>query len=86
MKDKKKKPKVVYYEDNGETIYPMAATYCLTPEELEKQKEAAKNASYVTGKERFAMIKAAFSVYGPLLLITVGGFSLVAVILYFFLK
>ena len=86
MKDKKKKPKVVYYEDKGETIYPMAATYGLTPEELEKQKEAAKNASYTTGKERFAMIKAAFTVYGPLLLITAGGFTLVALVLYLFLK
>ena len=49
MKEKKKKVKVVYYEDKGETIYPMAATYGLTPEELEKQKEAEKNASYATG-------------------------------------
>ena len=86
MKEKKKKVKVVYYEDKGETVYPMAATYGLTPEELEKQKEAEKNATYATGKERFAMIKAAFSVYGPLLLIVAGAFSVAALLMYFFLK
>ena len=85
MKEKKKKVKVVYYEDKGETIYPMAATYGLTPEELEKQKKAEKNATYTSGKERFAMIKAAFTVYGPLLLITVGAFALAALLLYLFL-
>ena len=86
MKEKKKKVKVVYYEDKGETIYPMAATYGLTPEELERQKEAEKNVSYTTRKERFAMIKAAFAVYGPLLLVVVGAFSLTALVMYLFLK
>ena len=37
-KEKKKKPKVVYYEDRGQTIYSMAALDGMTPEEKEDRK------------------------------------------------
>ena len=86
MKDKKKKPKVVYYEDKGETIYSMAALYGRTPEEQEEYDKKRKSHPGATGKERLAMIKAAFTVYGPMLLIIVGGFALAALLLYLFLK
>ena len=86
LKNKKKKPKVVYYEDKGETIYSMAALSGRTPEEQEEFDKARKNHPGATGKERLAMIRAAFSVYGPMLLIIVGGFSLAALLMYLFLK
>ena len=86
MKNKKKKPKVVYYEDKGETIYSMAALYGRTPEEQEEYNKKRKSATGATGKERMAMIKAAFTVYGPLLLMVVGGFSIAALLMYLFLK
>ena len=64
MKKDKKKVKVVYIEDKGETIYSMAALNGRTPEEQEEFDKQRKNRVRPTGKERFAMISAAFSVYG----------------------
>ncbi len=85
-KNKKKKPKVVYKEDTGETIYSMSALYGRTPEEQEEFNEKRKsNIAYSAG-EQWAMIKAAFQVYGPILLIIVGSFLLTGLGLYFFLK
>ena len=86
MKNKRKKPKVVYYEDKGETIYSMAALYGRTPEEQEEYNKKRKSAIAATGKERWAMIKAAFIVYGPLLLMVVGGFSVAALLMYLLLN
>ena len=86
MKNKKKKPKVVYYEDTGETIYSMAALEGRTPEEQEEFDKKRKSQIGATFKERWAMISAAFTVYGPMLLIIVGSFSLAALFMYFFLK
>lgn len=86
MKNKKKKPKVVYYEDTGETIYSMAALNGRTPEEQEEYDKKRKAMPQLTAKERGAMIKAAFTVYGPVLLVLVGGFSLAALLMYLFLK
>ena len=83
---KKKKTKTVYYEDKGETIYSMASLEGKTPEQKEEEEKKRKNFPTLTGKERRAMISAAFSVYGPLLLMLVGSFALVALFLYFFLK
>lgn len=86
-KEKKKpKPKTVYLEDKGQTIYSMAALDGKTPEEQEEFEKRRKSAPIITGKERSAMIKAAFTVYGPLLLMLIGSFALVALFLYFFLK
>ena len=82
----KKKTKVVYKEDNGETIYSMAALNGRTPEEQEEYEKKLKNRVEVTERERFAMIKAAFLVYGPMLLIVVGAFVAAALLMYFLLK
>ena len=84
----KKKKKVIYKykEDTGETIYSMAALNGRTPEEQEEYERKLKNRVDVTKEERWAMIKAAFCVYGPMLLIVVGGFALAAILMYFFLK
>ena len=82
---KKRKTKVVYLEDKGETIYSMAALNGRTPEEQEEFEKRRRSTPKITGKERSAMIKAAFTVYGPLLLITVAAFGLCALLLYLFL-
>ena len=81
----KKKPKVVYYEDRGQTIYSMAALDGQTPEEKEELEKKRKNAIIYTKGEYIAMFKAAFEVYGPLLLCCVGAFTLAALVMYLFL-
>ena len=86
MEKKKPKVKVVYKEDKGETIYSMAGLYGRTPEEQEEYNKKRKNNVDATAKERFAMIKAAFLVYGPVLLCCVGAFTVAALLLYLFLK
>ena len=85
MKDKKKKPKVVYLEDKGETIYSMSMLEGRTPEQQEEYEKKLRNRVDATGRERWAMISAALSVYGPLLLICVGSFSAAALLLYLLL-
>ena len=82
---KTKKPRTVYAPDKGETIYSMAALSGRTPEEQEEFDRQRRNRLNATGKERFAMISAAFSVYGPILLCCVGAFTVAALLLYFFL-
>lgn len=82
----KKKKKIVYLEDKGQTIYSMAALEGKTPEEKEEEEKRRKSFPAVTGKERRAMIRAAFSVYGPVFLILIGSFLAVALFLYFFLR
>lgn len=81
----KKKVKTVYLEDKGQTIYSMAALDGKTPEEKEEFEKRRRSTPSITGKERQAMIKAAFAVYGPVLLCFVGAFSVAALILYFLL-
>ncbi len=83
---KKNKVKTVYKEDDGRTVYSMAALEGKTPEDLEERDRQRKNAVKVTRKERRAMIAAAFQVYGPILLIIVVGFALAAMIVYFLIK
>ena len=83
---KKKKEKTVYLEDKGETIYSMAALYGRTPEEQEEYDKKKKNRVQATAKERWAMVRAAFTVYGPLLLIIVLGFCLSALLMYLLVK
>ncbi len=82
---KKKKTKIVYLDDKGETIYSMAALDGMTPEEKEEFDKQRKNFPAITGKERQAMIKAAFLVYGPVFLLLILGFSLAALLIYLFL-
>lgn len=86
MKEKKsKKTKVVYIGDTGQTLYSMAALDGKTPKEQEEFEKRRKSAPTINGKERWAMIKAAFTVYGPLLLMVVVAFGLTALLLYLFL-
>ena len=86
-KDKKeKKPKVVYLEDKGETVYSMAALSGMTPEELDEFNRKKTNRVNATGRERWAMILAAVQVYGPMLLIVILAFGLAGLLMYFFLK
>ena len=83
---KKKKQKTVYYEDRGQTIYPMSFLDGMTPEEAEELRRKKENRPIVTGKERWAMMRAAFAVYSVPLLILIGAFGLAALLMYFFLK
>lgn len=83
---KKKKQKTVYYEDRGQTIYPMSFLDGMTPEEAEELRRKKENRPIVTGKERWAMMRAAFAVYSVPLLILIGAFGLTALLMYFFLK
>jgi hypothetical protein len=85
-KNNKKKTKIVYLEDKGETIYSMAPLDGKTPKEREEEEKKRKVLSEITGRERLAMIGAAFQVYGPLLLMFVGAFTLVAIGLFLFLR
>ena len=83
---KKKKQKTVYLEDKGDTIYSMAGLYGRTPEEQEEYDRKMKSRIDATGAERWAMMKAAFVVYGPLLLIVVGAFGLAALLMYLLVR
>ena len=83
---KKKKTKIVYLEDKGDTIYSMAALEGRTPEEQEEYDKKRRNRITATARERWAMMSAAFAVYGPILLICVGSFSVAALLLYLFLR
>lgn len=82
---KKSKKKNVYPQDNGETIYSMSSLYGRTPEEQEEYDRKRKSRVDATGKERWAMMSAAFAVYGPLLLIVVLAFGLAGLLMYFLL-
>ena len=82
---KKKKIKTVYMEDTGETVYSMAMLEGRTPEQQEEfDRRRKSNIAYTRG-EKGAMIKAAFTVYGPVLLCTLVSFLAAALLLYFFL-
>ena len=81
-----KKPKIVYLEDKGDTIYSMSALEGRTPEEQEEYDRKRRSRISATARERFAMMRAAFSVYGPILLICVGSFLVAALLVYLFLR
>ena len=82
---KKQKRKVVYKEDTGETIYSMAALDGRTPEEQEEFDRKRRSQMAYSRGEKFAMIRAAFQVYGPVFLCVLGSFAAAALLLYFFL-
>ena len=86
MDKKKKKQKTVYLPDNGDTIYSMSGLYGRTPEEQEEYEKKLKNRTDATWSERWAMIKAAFTVYGPLLLIVIGAFGLTVLLLSLYIR
>ena len=83
---KKKKQKTVYLEDKGETIYSMSGLYGRTPEEQAEYEKKLENRVNATAKERWAMIKAAFTVYGPLLLIVIAAFGLATLLLSLYIR
>jgi hypothetical protein len=85
-KKNKNKPKIVYLEDDGRTLYSMAGLDGRTPEEQEEFEKKRRNTVLVTGKEKRAMIAAAFTVYGPFFLCMIGAFTLAALLMYFFLR
>ena len=58
----------------------------MTTEELDEFNRKKKNRINATGRERWAMIRAAIEVYGPMLLIVVLAFCVSALLMYFFLK
>ena len=76
--NKKSKPK---YVDDGHTIYSMDVDA-----KWNKRNNDKKNTVYVTKEERRTLIKAAFLVYTPKLLIVLAGFGLAMLLLYFWLK
>ena len=82
---KMQKKKTVYLEDKGDTVYSMAGLYGRTPEEQEELDRKRRNQVQATFKERWAMISAALTVYGPMLLIAILGFGLTALFMYLFL-
>ena len=86
MMKRAKKPKIVYLEDKGDTIYSMSALEGRTPEEQEEYDRKRRSRISATARERFAMMRAAFSVYGPILLICVGSFLVAALLMYLFLR
>ncbi len=63
--------------DDGHTVYSMEALTGKLPEE--------KDRPQMTGKERWALIRAAFGHYLPPVLIVLASFSLVALLMYFWL-
>ncbi len=77
-KDKPEKPKKEKFVDDGHTVYSMEGLTGKLPEEKDRPK--------LTGKERWALIRAAFAHYFPPVLIVVGSFTLVAVLIYLWLK
>ena len=86
MMKRAKKPKIVYLEDKGDTIYSMSALEGRTPEEQEEYDRKRRSRISAPARERFAMMRAAFSVYGPILLICVGSFLVAALLVYLFLR
>ena len=64
----------------------MAGLEGKTPEDLEERDRRRKNRVSVSRKERNAIIRAAFEVYGPILLIILVGFGLAATLIYLFLR
>ena len=76
---KEKKQKQVYIDD-GHTIYSMEQL--VGPENYDKKEKRAG----LTKKERRAAISAAFEVYLLVLVGVLACFSLVAVLIYFWLR
>ena len=92
-KKEKKKAKVVYVDD-GRTIYDMSGVtrpgQVVFPEKKEKNGEdSKKNKEQRVGlsrKERWAVIKAAYAVYLPVLLGVLLCFSVAAILMFFLLR
>lgn len=80
MKNKKeKKPK---YVDDGHTVYNMDIEGFKWHDR--KKNKKADNLK-ITFRERWAMIRAAFSIYAPIFLIVIAAFSLAIFLMYLWL-
>ena len=64
----------------------MSGLYGRTPEEQEEYEKKLENRTNATRAERWAMIKAAFTVYGPLLLIVMGAFGLTLLLMCLYIR
>lgn len=84
MKKKEKKP----YVDDGHTIYDMdgvGRTGWWGSSKPTKEKKEQTPVG-LTRRERWAAIRAALSIYLPVLLVLLAGFGLAAVLLSFWLR
>lgn len=91
MKNKDGKKVKVIYVDSGETIYDMEGVKrqnAFLPEKAtrEAKSDEKKERAGLSGKEKRAAIRAAFQVYGPILLGVLLCFTLAAVGMYFWLQ
>lgn len=80
LKMKKEKKEKQVYIDDGHTIYSMEQL--VGPENYNKKEKRAG----LTKKERRAAISAAFETYLPVLIGVLACFSLVAILMYFWLR
>ena len=71
------KEKIKYKEDDGHTIYNMNV------DGMKGYKSEKKIETYVTKKEKHAMIKAAYKVYFVPLFIIILGFTVALLLIYF---
>lgn len=94
QKNNKKKTKIVYVDD-GRTVYDMSGVtrpgQVVFPEKKEKTgKESKKNKKNekvgLSKKERWAVIKAAYAVYLPVLIGVVLCFFVAALLMYFLMR
>ena len=79
MSKNKNKPKVVYKEDDGRTLYPVLG------KDGKPVSEQKKNSVKVSRKEKRAMIFAAYKAALPAFLCIVAGFGVVFALLYLML-
>ncbi|MCM1259435.1 MAG: hypothetical protein NC182_00635 [Prevotella sp.] len=80
---KKKKPKIVYLEDDGRTLYSMSG---LEPFSQTEKENAEALKVELTKKEKKAMRKAAFVALLPMLFCIFIGFGIVYFIIRFWLR
>lgn len=94
MKNKGKKKVKVIYVDSGRTVYDMDGVTrqnAFLPQGLakdskdKKDKKEEKERVGLNRKEKFAAIRAALSVYAVPFVCVIGCFTIVAVLLYFWL-
>ena len=79
-RERKKKPKVVYIEDDGRTLYDMSGV----GSNVDKVKK--DDGVKLSKKEKRAMLKAAFLYYLPKYLIIIGCFAVAAVLAWLWLN
>lgn len=78
--NKKKKKKVKYYADDGHTVYNMDGVGGA------RHTDDKKRDVGLSKKERRAAIRAAFETYLPVFVMALAAFTIVAVLLFFWLR